>query len=147
MKNMINYKSPYESDIVDHVKRIKSIIQFLIGISLIIILTLKGTVELFETIGIVKFLKNEFTDHLLAINTFSYVAKALAISAGIELGYMLFTDGPDEAIEPLMLGVTSAAFFTLAEDAKGSWVLGIYAISILILMYCLKKYKDWKLSK
>ena len=75
------------------------------------------------------------------------MANVLAISAGIELAYMLFTDGPDEAIEPPILGITSAAFFTLANDAKGSWVLGVYALSILVLMYCMKKYKDWGLGK
>jgi hypothetical protein len=35
------------------------------------------------------------------------IAAALAVSAAIELAYTLFTPGPDEVIDPLMLGISS----------------------------------------
>lgn len=140
--------NPYESGITDIAKYVKIVVQFLIGGFLMLILIIKGGVELNGTLRMFESWDNYgFVEHIYGINTFGYIAKALAVSAGIELAYMLFTDGPDEAIEPLLLGITSAAFFTLADDEKGSWVLGIYALSILVLMYCMKKYKDWGLEK
>ncbi|TMP46840.1 hypothetical protein CWB79_01055 [Pseudoalteromonas sp. S1649] len=146
-KKYLNFTDPYESKFPDVVKVIKIYLQFFIGFILITILTIKGLCEAFETLGLLStFEDNSIVNKVLGIDTFSYIANALAISAGIELGHMLFTNGPDEAIEPLMLGVTSAAFYTLSANSGGSWVLGIYALSILVLMFCLKKYKDWKLD-
>jgi hypothetical protein len=146
-KKYFNFTDPYESKFPDVVKIIKVYLQFLIGFILITILTFKGLCEVLETLSLLgSFENSSIVKHILGIGTFSYIANALAISAGIELGHMLFTNGPDEAIEPLMLGITSAAFYTLSANSGGSWVLGIYAISILVLMFCLKKYKDWNLD-
>ena len=56
----------------------------------------------------------------------------LSISAGLELAYMLYTPGPDEAIEPLILGVTSALLIIISGvDAENmSWQL---ALTVLVL--------------
>lgn len=142
-----DFRDPYKGCIPKHINLVKIYLQFMIGVLLICILTFKGLCEFLETINLLDYSKSySIVQHVLDISTFSYIANALAISAGIELGHMLFTNGPDEAIEPLMLGVTSAAFYTLSANSGGSWVLGIYATSILVLMYCLKKYKDWNLD-
>ena len=42
------------------------------------------------------------------------IAFWLAISAGFELAYMLYTKGPDEAVQPLMLGLTSATLLVVS---------------------------------
>jgi 4-hydroxybenzoate polyprenyltransferase len=44
------------------------------------------------------------------------VGKGLAYSAGIELAYMLFTPGPDEAIEPVIVGIAAAILVTVSKD-------------------------------
>ena len=48
------------------------------------------------------------------------VGYGLALSAGIELAYMLFTPGPDEAVEPLIHASASAALLVLSSDLD-SW--------------------------
>jgi hypothetical protein len=68
--------------------------------------------------------------------TLSLIADALAAAALVELAYTLFTDGPDEAIDPLMLGLSS---FLILELGKASlrWqdglgiVLGVVSLGIL----------------
>ena len=46
--------------------------------------------------------------------TLKIIAGGLAIAAAAELAYTLFTKGPDEAIDPLMLGLASALLYQLA---------------------------------
>jgi hypothetical protein len=42
---------------------------------------------------------------------FHIVAGGLAVVAAIELAYTLFTPGPDEVVDPLLLGLSSAFLF------------------------------------
>ncbi|MFM5581812.1 hypothetical protein ACET8Y_03625 [Aeromonas veronii] len=142
---------PYKSVLPNIIKTFKVRVQFLIGFTLIIMLMLKGGVEVIDTFIDLKVIKeSHFLTHLYQhftiINTFSYIASALAISAGLDLGYMLFTKGPDEALEPLLLGITSAAFYTLSNSPDKAWIIGIYALSLLVVIYCMKKYRDWNLN-
>lgn len=46
--------------------------------------------------------------------TLKIIAGGLAIAAAAELAYTLFTKGPDEAVDPLMLGLASALLYQLA---------------------------------
>lgn len=39
----------------------------------------------------------------MTIHVIAVIATALAVAAALELAYTLFTPGPDEAIDPLML--------------------------------------------
>lgn len=142
---------PYNGSLPRIIKTFKIRIQFLIGFTLIIMLILKGGFEVIDTFLDLADGKNhpfiiQTYLHFTKINTFSYIASALAISAGLDLGYMLFTKGPDEALEPLLLGITSAAFYTLSNNPDKAWVIGIYSLSLLIVIYCMKKYKDWGLN-
>jgi DNA-binding XRE family transcriptional regulator len=45
----------------------------------------------------------------------SLVAYGLAVSAAVELAYTFFTKGPDEALDPLILGVSSFTLIALSE--------------------------------
>lgn len=148
MKTPSLIKDPYNSFLPPLMKTIKTLLQFSIGLFLIIILTMVGIFELGETFQLVS-LKDAspLLKHFSNINVFAFTAAALGLSAGVELGYMLFTDGPDEAISPLMLSIASAAFYSISKNSENNWVLGVYAISLLILMYCMKKYKEWGLDK
>ena len=55
-------------------------------------------------------------DFLSRRNVLEIVGEGLALSAGIELIYMLFTDGLDETVDPLIIGTASAilTFYCLA---------------------------------
>ncbi|MFM0016708.1 MULTISPECIES: hypothetical protein [Paraburkholderia] len=147
---------PYESLGARLMENTKTVLQFSIGIALTMTLLAKGFVEIGQTWEFVPSdsFMSAFCDrnpcflerlgyHLLHLKTFAYIAAALAVSAGLDLGYMLFTDGPDEALQPLLLCLSSAAFYTISNHPEGSWVVGIYVICIFALLFSLKKYKEW----
>ena len=71
---------------------------------------------------------------LLHNHPLEIVAFWLAVSAGLELAYMLFTGGPDEAVEPLILGLTSAALLVIsgASIDKVSWGLAATILSLVV---------------
>lgn len=52
--------------------------------------------------------------------TLSLVGQALAYAAGIELAYMLFTPGPDEAVQPVILGI-AAAVLIIVSTPDADW--------------------------
>jgi hypothetical protein len=58
------------------------------------------------------------------------VGYGLALSAGIELAYMLFTPGPDEAVEPLIHACASAALLALSSDLD-SWQ-AVLTLAVLV---------------
>ncbi len=75
--------------------------------------------------------------------TITVIASALAIAAGIELAYTLFTPGPDEALDPLMLGLSSGILLlvTMPTDSSLSVatqfsgvLLGVVALGVLFLI-------------
>src|SRR5205807_5850039 len=65
------------------------------------------------------------------------IGAALVVAAAIELAYTLFTEGPDEALNPLMLGVASAALLQLGNsdslDVKEGLALLCYALALAVL--------------
>lgn len=61
---------------------------------------------------------------------------ALAAAAVIELAYTFFTDGPDEAIDPLILGLSSAMLIQVAGrniDFDDVLILLLEAVLLTIL--------------
>jgi hypothetical protein len=71
------------------------------------------------------------------------IASALAVAAAIELAYTLFTPGPDEALEPLMLGLSSGILFLISEPAGqdlsvsaqfSAVLLGVLALGVLFFI-------------
>jgi hypothetical protein len=74
------------------------------------------------------------------------VGQALSYAAAIELAYMLFTPEPDEAVQPLILGLASAALI-LASDTpqdqntlRFAGAVGVYSVAIALLFYIREKY-------
>jgi hypothetical protein len=67
-----------------------------------------------------------------ADSTIQVIAAGLAIAAAAELAYTLFTDGPDEAIDPLMLGLASALLFQLAKLKTLTSGAGIATILLVV---------------
>jgi hypothetical protein len=71
------------------------------------------------------------------------IASALAVAAGVELAYTLFTPGPDEALDPLMLGLSSGILLLVTGDTGKSLsvaaqfsgvLLGVLALGALFLI-------------
>jgi hypothetical protein len=86
-------------------------------------------------------------------HVFTTIGVALAIAAGVELAYTLFTHGPDEALDPLMLGLSAALILQLAKvdgfDLKQASSAVIYVIALGVTFAIRKflakdpKFTDW----
>lgn len=120
-----------------YAKIVSYIIQYCIFITLTLLLSCKGLIEIIQTLspdaGILQW---QLSKQLLSINTLLYVSLALAISCGIQLAYMLVTHGPDEAFEPVMLGIASAVLLILSKIEPDEWTVR-YALGILIMIICI----------
>lgn len=86
------------------------------------------------------------------------VSNALAYAAAIELAYMLFTPGPDEAVEPLILGLASfvlsvaaRADYYIEEETQSlldaSISISISVIAIGVLFYVRERFINKKRIK
>jgi hypothetical protein len=69
------------------------------------------------------------------------IAYALAVAAAIELAYTLFTPGPDEALDPLTLGLSSGILLLITDGSLASVttkfsgvLLGVLALGGLFLI-------------
>ncbi|WP_411679659.1 SHOCT domain-containing protein [Clostridium thailandense] len=111
--------------------KLKVRLQMLIGICIFILLILK---LLSIPLPMTPILAKLNISQITSLNTLNIISKGLAYSTGFELAYMLFTDGPDEAVEPLLLAVSSFILFELsnADNLKLLNYIGIL-IAILII--------------
>jgi hypothetical protein len=72
--------------------------------------------------------------------TVHVIAYALAVAAAIELAYTLFTPGPDEALDPLMLGLSSGILLLITSDGFSvtskylGILIGIFGLAGLFLV-------------
>ena len=105
---------------------VKVIIQMLIGLAVTIYLLWFFANFVWNVIDSSWIPEEDFASKLpLAV-----VGYGLALSAGIELAYMLYTDGPDEAIDPLILGLSATAMIVLSHISNGSFES---AVTLLVL--------------
>lgn len=73
---------------------------------------------------------------VMSMPTLQMVADALMFSAGFELAFMLFTPGPDEAIEPVILGLAAAVLIVVSDetvDWRDAVVAPVLCLSIAVL--------------
>jgi hypothetical protein len=88
----------------------------------------------------------------LTAEVFAITAVGLAAAAAFELAYTLFTPGPDEAIDPLLLGVSSTFLFLASKTDHLDWQFGFSAVLIVVALFGLfrlqesfrKRYPDKK---
>jgi hypothetical protein len=119
----------YDRRFVSHAEGIKAILQILTGITFAAFLAYQIMTDLSKAS------LEDTADHALKT-----VGVALAVSAVIELVYTFFTRGPDEALDPLILGISS---FTLIKiSAKGAHLttaiaqpVSLLALAIVILFF------------
>lgn len=79
-------------------------------------------------------------------NTLAIMAYGLALSAGFELAFRLFSDGIHAAIDPLILGVASAFLLIVSSLAleNASWQIAMLLTSLTItvaaLLFCRERF-------
>ena len=93
--------------------------------------------------------------HSSAINTYwvfrlptlDMVGQALAYSAGIELAYTLFTPGPDEALDPVMMGLAAAILLGVSQIEKLTVPGGVSAMLYCIALAGLFAIRKWLIER
>jgi hypothetical protein len=122
-----------------HAESIKITIQMLIGIIVGLALLLKVFANILDALG------NPFLHSIAILNPLDIVAYGLFFSTGVDLAYMLFTPGPDEAIEPVMTGLAAAILLGIGQinykqiQVQHGIVLFL-AIGALAGLFAIKKY-------
>ncbi|WP_165190108.1 hypothetical protein [Caulobacter soli] len=79
---------------------------------------------------------------LVETSPLKIVGEALAFSAAIELAYMLFTPKPDEAVQPLILGVAAAALIAASQetvDIRGAATVAVLSL-VIGLLFLIRQY-------
>jgi hypothetical protein len=59
---------------------------------------------------------------------FQIIASALAAATVIELAFTLFTPGPDEALDPVLLAIAAALLFQLGKVEQFHWQDGLAVV-------------------
>jgi len=124
---------------------IKNLMQFAIGIGLF---SLIGIELVQEFLGCKESSIGLF-DSFINQPILKMVSVALAAATAIELAYMLFTPGPDEAVQPVMMGIASFILYALSyypEKTKGIELIGIalLVLTIPLLFWTKRKFIDEK---
>jgi|GEM_PF-4554082 len=88
----------------------------------------------------------ELIEYIFSKGIFNILGHLLSISAVFELSYMLFTPGPDEAVEPIILAIASVILIQLSDSQLDSWtqisLIPILVISMGGLFVIRDKYID-----
>ncbi len=88
--------------------------------------------------------QNPLTD----VSILTIVGVALAISTAFELAYTLFTDGPDEAVNPVITGIAAGILLLISPrlDFNGAGAIAVL-IFALVVLFILKEFfiekKNW----
>ena len=108
---------------------IKIVLQMFVGLFIFIFLAMKLLIDA----GVEPNL-DAIYETLKAAKLLSVVAYGLGVSATIELAYMLFTPGPDEVIDPLLMGLASTVLLLMSKADLLSWQLGLGILFIVAAM-------------
>jgi len=76
------------------------------------------------------------------------VGVALAISTAFELAYTLFTDGPDEAVNPIITGIAAGILILISLKLEFSSAGAVAVLTLaLVVLFILKEFfiddNDW----
>lgn len=141
-----NKKQPLDKD--DHAlyktykplaESIRITIQMGIGAILGIIVVVDGILFLCSSFS------NPSAQWLANQNPLNIIAYGLFFSTGVDLAYMLFTPGPDEAIDPVMTGLAAAILLGIghtdfSQIEVGHGVALLLAAGALAGLFATKKY-------
>lgn len=131
------------------VEKFKTCLQYGVGIYIFTFVIIKA----FVFVGIPLLGASEWlvVKYVLSKSTLALVSKAVMVSAAIELAYMLFTPGPDEAVDPLILGIAGTALLVMSDENSAqtdsmlydSIAVLLFVISLAILFYLRFKLSKW----
>jgi hypothetical protein len=137
-------KKPLYNGIEKRAEGVKIAIQMAIGIGLFASLIFKLFIFLFpihakhlpiHLSGLLRVAKVISDNDVLAL-----VGYGLAISAGIELIYMLFTPGLDEAVDPLIIGTASGILILLSRSDVSENSMSILVLAIVLaILFTIKR--------
>ncbi len=123
-----------------YAESIKIILQMSIGVILGIALLIDGFAFLLSVFG------NPSKISFATFNPLDIIAYGLFFSTGVDLAYMLFTPGPDEAIDPVMTGLAAAILLGIGNigdisklDIQHAIILTL-AVAALAGLFATKKY-------
>lgn len=146
VRGMINRKR-----IEGCVEFVKTFMQYCIGGYILAFVFIKGYMFLGFPVFDLPFVNLEPVDYILKKNILSLVSEAMMVSAAIELAYMLYTPGPDEAVDPLILGIAGTALLVMSDDNKvsgdgflsDSFSVLLFVISLSLLFFLRYKLTTW----
>jgi hypothetical protein len=78
----------------------------------------------------------------LSIPVLELAGKGLLVTTAIDLAYMLFTPGPDEAVEPVITGIAAFVLIALSQDLilDGPRLIGVALMILMIpVLFYVKK--------
>lgn len=78
----------------------------------------------------------------LTADIFAVTAAGLAVAAAFELAYTLYTPGPDEALNPLLLGLSSAFLLLASKNDRLDWQFGFAAAFVAAALYGLFRIRE-----
>lgn len=111
----------------------KSVLQMIIGF-------VAALVVLFQ---LVEGLRKGYEFDRVQEETLGAIGLALALAAAVELAYTLFTHGPDEALDPVMLALASVLILQLGKVAEFQWTQAVAAalyVAALSALFVVKEY-------
>jgi RsiW-degrading membrane proteinase PrsW (M82 family) len=117
-------------------RRVKIILQMIIGALTVV------AVATAISISMVKLVQENGSLGDVTTEIFSAVAAGLAAAAAVDLAYALFTPGLDEALDPIILGLSSTFLFLASKSPRIDWQFGVAGILFAAALYGLLKIKE-----
>ncbi|OBU37892.1 hypothetical protein [Photobacterium phosphoreum] len=131
------------------IEKFKTCLQYCVGAYIFLFVIVKAWIFVGLPLGDIK----EFVviNHVLTKSILALVSQAVMVSAAIELAYMLFTPGPDEAVDPLILGIAGTALLVMSDENSSktysmlfdSISVLLFSISLAILFYLRYMLTKW----
>ncbi|EGQ7835227.1 PTS sugar transporter subunit IIC [Vibrio vulnificus] len=131
------------------VEKFKSGLQYCVGAYIFLFLMTKAWSFIGLPTGSIE--EYQIIKYVLSTSILALVSQAVMVSAAIELAYMLFTPGPDEAVDPLILGIAGTALLVMSDENSAktdsmlydSIAVFLFAVSLAILFYLRFMLTKW----
>ncbi|KAE8177297.1 PTS sugar transporter subunit IIC [Photobacterium carnosum] len=131
------------------VEKFKTVLQYCVGAYIFAFVIIKTLV--YVDVPLDWLTEWKVIKHILSTSVLGLVSKAVMVSAAIELAYMLFTPGPDEAVDPFILGIAGTALLVMSDENAAktdsmlhdSMAVFLFALSLAILFYLRFMLTKW----
>jgi hypothetical protein len=133
--------------VVEFANSVRKFVQGLIGLVILAIVVLKFSSIIWQFIG-----WGLLFSSLKGVRILELVGAALGFSAAMDLAYMLYTEGPDEAVQPVIVGLAATILMfvsaTKPEDLGWQTALTVLllAVTIALLFYVRDTHIEKKLT-